>query len=124
VLEHRELTERIIGFAIEVHRIMGPGLLESVYAGCMCLELEHAGIQFESQVPVPVIYKGITLPLGFRADIVVANSVILEIKAVSALAPAHDAQLLTYLRASHIRVGLILNFHARLLKNGLRRFIV
>ena len=124
MLEHHELTEQIIGLAIEVHRNVGPGLLESVYAECMGLELQHAGLPFESQVVVPVIYKGTTIPLGFRADIVVANAVILEIKAVSALIAAHDTQLLTYLRMSQIRVGLLMNFHARRLKDGLRRLIV
>ena len=124
MLEQGELTERIIGLAIEVHRTIGPGLLESVYAGCLCLELEHAGIPFESQVMVPVVYKGITIPLGFRSDILVANAVILEIKAVATLLPTHDAQILTYLRMSHVRIGLLMNFHAPRLKDGLRRFIV
>jgi GxxExxY protein len=111
-LEHHTLTERIIGLAIEVHRTVGPGPLESVFAEYMALELAHAGISFESQVTVPVIYKGITIPLGFRADVIVENTVILELKAVAALLPAHDAQLLTYLRLSHLRVGLLLNFHS------------
>jgi GxxExxY protein len=90
----------------------------------MALELGHAGVSFEAQVTVPVIYKGMTIPLGFRADIVVENAIILEIKAVAALLPAHDAQLLTYLRMSQLRIGLLMNFHARRLKDGLRRFIV
>jgi GxxExxY protein len=124
MLEQHDLTERVIGLAIEVHRNVGPGLLESVYAECMALELRHANLVFETQVMVPVIYKGTTIPLGFRADIVVEHALILEIKAVAALLPAHEAQILTYLRMSHIRVGLLLNFHARRLKDGLRRFIV
>jgi GxxExxY protein len=123
VLEHKVLTERIIGLAIEVHRKTGPGLLESVYAACLCFELEHAGIPLLRQVNVPVFYKGMRIPLGFRADILVADTVILEIKAVPALVPAHDTQLQTYLRMSGIPVGLLLNFHAIRLKDGLRRFI-
>ncbi len=124
MLEHRDLTERVIGLAIDVHRTIGSGLLESVYAGCMCLELQQANIEFQSQVTVPVIYKGKMIPLGFRADIVVENTIIIEIKAVTAFVPAHDAQILTYLRMSQIRIGLLMNFHAPRLKDGLRRFIV
>jgi GxxExxY protein len=124
MLEHRDLTNRIIGLAIEVHRIVRPGLLESVYAGCLSAELEHAGIPFQREVMVPVIYKGKTIRLGFRADILVANLILLEIKAVATLLPVHDAQILTYLRMSQIRVGLLLNFHAVRLKDGLRRFIL
>jgi GxxExxY protein len=124
MLEQRTLTARIIGPGIEVHRTVGPGLLESVYAECVAVELAHAGIGFESQVTVPVIYKGITIPLGFRADIIVENTIILEIKAVAALLPAHQAQLLSYLRMSQLRIGLLMNFHAPRLNDGLRRFIV
>jgi GxxExxY protein len=123
-LKHRALTERVIGLAIEVHRTIGPGLLEAVYSKCLCLELAHAGTPFESQVTVPVIYKETTIPLGFRADILVDKAVILEIKAVAALLPAHEAQLLTYLRMSRISVGLLMNFHASLLKDGLLRLVV
>jgi GxxExxY protein len=124
MLEQRTLTERIIGLAIEVHRTLGPGLLESVYARCMACEPGLAGISFETQTAVPVVYKTMTIPVGFRADIVVENTVILEIKATTALLPAHDAQILTYLRMSNLRIGLLMNFHARRLKDGLRRFIV
>jgi GxxExxY protein len=124
MLEHQTLTERIIGLAIEVHRAVGPGPLESVYAECVALELAHAGISFETQVTMPVIYKSITIPLGFRADVVVENTIILEIKAVAAPLPAHESQLLTYLRMSHLRIGLLINFHVPRLKDGLRRFIV
>jgi GxxExxY protein len=124
VLEHRGLTERVIGMAIEVHRVVGPGLLESVYAGCLCQELDQAGIPFRRQVAIPVIYKGTPIPLGFRADILVDEAVILEVKAVPTLIPADEAQILTYLRMSQIRVGLLLNFHAPRLVDGLRRFVV
>jgi GxxExxY protein len=123
-LKQRALTERVIGLAIEVHRTIGPGLLESVYAECLCLELGHAGIPFESQVAVPITYKEITIPVGFRADIVVERAIILEVKAVATLLPAHQTQLLTYLRMSGISVGLLMNFHAGLLKDGLLRLVL
>jgi GxxExxY protein len=95
-----------------------------VYAECVALELGHAGVSFEAQVTMPVIYKGVTIPLGFRADVVVENTIILEIRAVAALLPAHQSQLLAYLRMSHLRIGLLMNFHAPRPKDGLRRFIV
>ena len=120
----RELTERVIGLAIEVHRVTGPGMLEFVYEGCLCHELEQAGIPFERQAGIPVIYKGVKFDEGFRADILVDRQLIVEIKAVANIVPAHDAQVLTYLRMSGLRLGLLFNFHARLLKNGLKRFIV
>jgi GxxExxY protein len=123
VLHHQELTERIIGLAIEVHRHTGPGLLESFYAAALCRELEHAGLQVRREVGIPAMYNGEPLPLGFRADILVEEIVILEIKAVPALLPVHDTQLQTYLRMSRLPVGLVLNFHAPRLKDGLRRFV-
>jgi GxxExxY protein len=124
MLEHRDLTDRIIGAAIEVHRIIGPGLLESAYTECLAFELRQAGIDVQREVAMPIRYKDQIFPLGFRADMLVAGAVLLEIKAVAELHPAHDMQLRTYLRMSGIRVGLLLNFHARLLRDGLRRFIV
>lgn len=120
----RELTERIIGLAIEVHRTTGPGMLESVYESCLCHELTQADIAFERQVGIPVIYKGVQFDEGFRADILVDRQVVVEIKAVAKLIPVHDTQVLTYLRMSGLRVGLLFNFHARLLKEGLRRFVI
>ncbi|SPE22347.1 PDDEXK_3 family protein [Burkholderiales bacterium] len=119
-----KLSERVIGLAIDVHREIGPGLLESVYERCLCHELGQVGIAFERQVAVPAFYKGERLDEGFRADIVVENAIILEIKAVAAILPAHEAQLQTYLRMSRIRIGLIMNFGASRLKDGLRRFVV
>lgn len=101
-----------------------PETVESCYEGCLCLELEDARIPFQSQVVVPVIYKGRAVPMGFRADILVAGSIIVEIKAVASLLPAHQTQLLTYLRLSQIRIGLLMNFHARRLKDGQPRCIV
>ncbi len=118
------LTERIIALAIEVHRHTGQGLLESVYQQCLCYELRKAGLTVEQQVAIPVTYKGEQIGEGFRADIVVERQLILEIKAVATILPAHEAQLLTYLRMSGIPIGLILNFNAPHLIDGLRRFVV
>jgi GxxExxY protein len=124
MLLHQNLSERVIGLAIEVHRTIGPGLLESVYRQCLAFELEQAAIPVQTEVAIPVIYKNRTLPLGFRADIVVSDSIIIEVKAVSEILPVHQAQVLTYLRMSHIKVGLIMNFHAPRLKHGLLRCVV
>ena len=124
MLENHELTRRVIGLGMEVHSYVGTGLLESVYRECLCLELRRAGLAAESEVMIPVFYKDTRIPLGFRADIVVENKIIIEIKSVTALLPAHESQLITYLRMSGIRIGLLMNFHAPRLKEGLRRFIV
>ena len=118
------LSSHVIRSAIAVHRALGPGLLESLYLQCLCVELEEDGIAFRTQVPVPVVYRGRTVPLGFRMDLLVADSIIVEVKAVANLIPAHEAQLLTYLRLSGLRLGLLMNFHAPLLKDGLRRLVV
>jgi GxxExxY protein len=124
-MDEPELVSRqVIRAAIAVHRTLGPGLLESLYLQCLCIELEEAGIQFRTQVPVPVVYRGRTVPLGFRMDLLVADAIIVEVKAVASLIPAHEGQLLTYLRLSGLRVGLLMNFHAPLLKDGLRRLVV
>jgi GxxExxY protein len=118
------LTERIIALAIEVHRHTGQGLLESVYEQCLCYELQRAGLPFERQVAIPVTYTEAQIGEGFRADIVVDRQVILEIKSVATILPAHEAQPQTYLRMSGIKIGLILNFNASRLIDGLRRFVV
>ena len=117
-------TERVIGFAIEVHRTLGPGLLESAYEECLCVELEQAAIVDARQVPLPLVYKGRRLDCGYRLDIVVHNTLVLEIKSVERLLPIHDAQLLTYLRLNRRGVGLLINFNSTLLKNGIRRFVL
>ncbi len=117
------LTEKIIGCAIEVHKGIGPGLLESAYEECLCFELSQAGLLFERQVPLPVSYKGVKLDCGYRLDIVVEKRVILEIKAVERIAPIHEAQLLSYLRMLDKRIGLILNFHTAVLKQGIKRIV-
>src|SRR5690348_5008258 len=118
------LTERIIGFAIEVHRQLGPGLLESAYEECLCFELQQGGLSFRRQVPLPVTYKAVRLDCGYRLDVVVDETVILELKTVERLIPIHDAQMLTYLKLSGIRTGLLLNFNSPTLKDGLRRFVL
>ena len=119
-----QLTDRVIGLSIAVHRHTGPGLLESVYEQCLCRELGDAGIAFARQVAIPVVYKGAPVGDGFKADIVVAHELILEIKAVAAILPIHEVQLRTYLRMSGIHVGLLLNFNVPRLVDGSRRFVV
>ncbi|MBL8519286.1 MAG: GxxExxY protein [Betaproteobacteria bacterium] len=126
--EHREsldkLTEAIIGAAIEVHRELGAGLLESVYEECLSKELEIAGLHFLRQPVLPVHYKGTTIEGAFRMDLLVDNAVVVEVKSVEKLLPIHEAQLLTYLRLSKKRIGLLLNFNVKLMKNGIRRIVL
>ena len=118
------LSDRVIGLAIDVHKTLGPGLLESVYEECLCRELEIAGLSFQRQLSVPVTYKGSQLESGFRADIVVEKDLLLEIKAVEKLMPVHEAQVLTYLRFGGFSTGLPVNFNSKLLKDGLKRFVL
>jgi GxxExxY protein len=118
------ITEKIIGAAIEVHRITGPGLLESVYEECLCYELSQARLTFRRQVDLPVVYKGIKLDCGFRMDVVVEDSIVLELKTVEHLLPVHSAQLLTYLKLSGKKVGLLMNFNEPVLRRGLKRLVV
>jgi len=118
-----QITRRIIGAAIEVHKVVGPGLLESAYEACLAFELRQMGFKVEVEKPLPVAYKDVKLDCGYRLDLVVEDSVIVEVKAVERLSPIHDAQLLSYLRLSHKRVGLLLNFHVRVLKDGLKRIV-
>jgi GxxExxY protein len=122
--ENDELSQQVIGLAIEVHRHLGPGLLESAYEECLCLELKEAGLPFRRQVPLPIIYKSIKLDCGYRFDLVVKDRLILEIKAAEQLLPIHNAQLLTYMKLSGIRTGLLMNFNSAVLKDGLRRLIL
>jgi GxxExxY protein len=117
------ITEQIIGAAIEVHRVLGPGLLESAYETCLVFELRERGLKVEQQRPLPVVYKSVRLDCGYRLDIVVENLVIVEIKAVEHLTSVHEAQLLSYLRLYGCRVGLLINFHSSMLKQGLRRIV-
>ena len=124
MLEAEALTETIIGAAIEVHRMVGPGLLESAYEAFLCRELELRGLTVRTQIPLEVSYKGITLECGYRMDLVVEGKVIVEIKAVEKVLPVHEAQLLTYMKLSGIRIGLLLNFHETVLRKGLVRRVL
>jgi len=118
-----EISRRVIGAAIEVHRHLGPGLLESAYESCLVFELKLLGLKLEEQKPLPVIYKDVKLDCGYRLDLVVEDKIIIEIKAVEKLLPIHEAQLLSYLRLANKRVGLLMNFHVAVLKNGLKRIV-
>jgi GxxExxY protein len=117
------ITEKIIGCAIEIHRNLGPGLLESAYEECLCYELEQAELKYKRQVPLPVIYKGVKLDCSYRMDVVVENLVIVEIKAVEKILPVNEAQLLSYLKLYSKKVGLLINFHVPILKIGLKRIV-
>lgn len=121
-MEINQLTEKIIGCAIEVHKKLGPGLLESAYEECLSYELKSVGLAIERQVPVPVVYKDIKLECGYRIDILVEKAVIIELKAVEALAPVHEAQILTYMKFANKTMGLLINFNVTLLKNGIKRY--
>ena len=118
-----EITERIIGACIEIHKQLGPGLLESAYEECLCHELAQAGLRFKRQKAIPVSYKSVRLDCGYRLDLVVEGTVIVELKTVDELAPIHDAQLLTYLKLSGLTVGLLVNFNVPVLKDGLKRIV-
>ncbi len=118
------ISKEIIGAAIEVHRQLGPGLLESAYEECLAHEFTLRGIQFERQKPLPVVYKGIKLDCGYRLDFLVAQSVVVELKAVEKLMPIHDAQTITYLKLTKCKLGLILNFNVRLMRTGIKRVVL
>ncbi len=124
VSERDPLTEAIIGAAIEVHRILGPGLLESVYEICLCDELERRSISFQRQAPMPIVYKGRVLDCDLRVDILLPGLLIVEIKAVQDISPIHEAQLLTYMKLANISKGLLINFNVRLLKEGIKRRVL
>ena len=127
-LNHRDteaqrdlISEQVIGAAIEIHRILGPGLLESAYEECLCYELNSKNIPFQRQVALPVKYKDVCLECGYRMDLVIASTLVLELKTVELLLPIHQAQLLTYLKLSGLRTGLLINFNVPVLKQGLKR---
>jgi GxxExxY protein len=116
-----EITEQVIGACIEIHRELGPGLLESAYEECLCCELAQRGIRFERQKPLPVKYKNVSLDCGYRLDLVVEGKIIVELKTVEQLLPIHEAQLLTYLKLSGLTLGVLINFNVPVLKNGIKR---
>src|SRR5687767_6130851 len=124
MLLEEELTDKIIASAMEVHREMGPGLLESAYGKCLAREFDIRGISYRSQVPLPVVYKGLQLDCGYIMDFVVEEKVVLEIKAVEKIIPVFEAQLLTYLKLSGYRIGLLINFNVPVLKNGIVRRVL
>lgn len=122
-IDINKLSSKVIGAAIEVHKTLGPGLLESAYEQCLCHELNLRGLSFESQKPLPVDYKGKRLDCGYRLDVVVENTIILELKSCDKIEPIHKAQLLTYLKLSGLHLGLILNFNVALMRDGIVRIV-
>lgn len=122
-MDINKLSSNIIGAAIEVHKTIGPGLLESAYHRCLCHELRLRGLSFESEKPLPVYYKGQRLDCGYRLDIVVENSIILELKSCEKIEPIHKAQLLTYLKLSGLNLGLLLNFNVPIMRDGIVRMV-
>lgn len=122
-MDINNITEKIIGCAIEVHKKLGPGLLESTYETCLLYELREAGLEVKTQIGLPLIYKEIKLEVGYRMDFLVENCVIVEIKSVEQLIDVHTAQVLTYLKLSNSRIGLLINFNVLRLKDGIKRLI-
>ena len=123
-MEFDELSNKVIGCAIEVHRHLGPGLLESTYEQCLARELALANIPFKLQCQLPVDYKGIYLDCGYRIDVLVNENLILELKAVEKVLGIHEAQLLTYMKLAKINIGLLINFNVKVLKEGIQRFVI
>ena len=123
-MQFDELSKRVIDCALEVHRVLGPGLLESTYERCLAHELQLAGIRFHLQLPQKVEYKGLRLDCGYRVDILVDDKLIVELKSVEELKGIHEAQLLTYMKLADVKVGLLINFNVRQLKSGIRRFVL
>lgn len=122
-MELNDLTEKIIGSAIKVHRVLGPGLLESAYEVCLMHELTKAGLNAERQVKVPIMYEGLQIDADYFIDLLAEDTVVLELKSVEHLLPVHEAQLLTYLKLANKKLGLLINFNVTLLKNGIKRRI-
>ena len=123
-MEFDELSNKVIGCALEVHRNLGPGLLESTYEQCLAHELKIANILFKLQCPLPVEYKGIKLDCGYRIDVLIDNSIIIELKSVDKVLPIHQAQLLTYMKLAGISIGLLINFNVKYLKDGIKRMVL
>jgi GxxExxY protein len=118
-----KITETIISGAINVHRTLGPGLLESAYEACMVFELAQAGLKVEQQKPLPIVYREAKLECGYRLDLMIENEVIIEVKSIEKLMPIHQAQLLSYLKLSECKVGLLINFNVKVLKDGIKRVV-
>ncbi len=122
-MTENEISNKVIGVAIELHKKLGPGLLESVYENALAYDLKETGLNVSQQVPMPFVYKEIKLDVGYRLDLLVENKVIIEIKSIEALAPVHYAQLLTYLKLSDLKLGLLINFNTKLLKDDIHRVV-
>jgi len=123
-MEFDKLSNRVIGCALEVHRHLGPGLLESTYEQCLAHELKMSGIPFKLQYPLPVEYKGIKLDCGYRIDMLIDDAIIVELKSLDKILPIHQAQLLTYMKLSSISIGLLINFNVKLIKTGIKRMVL
>jgi GxxExxY protein len=123
-MQFDQLSNKVLGAAIEVHRHLGPGLLESVYEECLFYELGKLGLRVKRQVLVPVVYKKITLDCGYHIDLLIENNLIIDLKSVDAFLPVHEAQILTYLKFSHKSIGLLINFNVPQLKQGMKRFVM
>lgn len=123
-VQFSELSNKVIGCALEVHQALGPGLLESAYRQCLCHELHLNQIQFEMEKPLPVVYKGVRLDCGYRTDILVENELVLELKSVEQLIPLHGAQILSYMKLLNKRQGLLINFNVQMLKSGIKSFVL
>jgi GxxExxY protein len=118
------LSNRVIGCALEVHRALGPGLLESAYRQCLAYELSRAGIEFQMEVPLPVRYKEVLLDCGYRIDVLIGAELLLELRAIETVLPIHQAQIISYLRLAQVPVGLLINFHLLKLAHGIKRFVL
>ena len=123
-MEFDELSKKVIGFALEVHKTLGPGLMESVYEKCLSFELTKAGLKYEIQKAIPVNYKGVQIDCGYRIDILVEGKLIVELKSVDKVLPLHQSQILTYMKLAGISTGLLLNFNVSKLKDGIQRFVL
>ena len=123
-MKHEELTDKVIGCAIEVHKALGPGLLESTYEKCLSVELSLHEIEHSVQKTLPVVYKGLEIDCGYRIDIIVEGRLIIELKAAEKILPLHEAQLLTYMKLTNVPVGLLMNFNMLRLKDGIKRFVL
>jgi len=122
-MQLNDISGKIIEFSIKVHKELGPGMLESAYEACLLYELRQAGLKAESQLKLPIIYQGVKIEAGYRIDLLVEDSVIVELKTVERILPIHEAQLLSYLRLSKLKLGLLINFNVKLLRDGIRRIV-
>lgn len=122
-MDENQLSYKIIGVALELHRNIGPGLLESTYENALVYDLKDVGLEVRQQVPMPFLYKEIKMDVGYRIDLLIENKIIIEVKSVETLAPVHFAQLLTYLKLSSMKLGLLMNFNCKLLKDGIHRVV-